>query len=78
MAWIAEHLVDLLLRKVQMKAVTGSEDSSYLLAQIAQITILREQAKKSHLRSLHLRPTLTIGPHHSLPFLLSNLIKILS
>ena len=74
MAWIADHLVDLILKRIQVRAATG--DDSTAMAQIAQVAALREQARQSYLRALHHNPTLSTGPHHSLAILIGNLAKM--
>jgi hypothetical protein len=75
MAWIADHLVDLILKRIQMRATTQSSDPSSFLTQIAQITALREQSRQSYLRCLHHNPTAPAGPHHPLSIFIANLSK---
>ena len=75
MAWIADHLVDLILKRIQMRATTQSNDPSSFLTQIAQVTVLREQSRQSYLRCLHHNPTTPVGPHHPLNVFIANLSK---
>lgn len=76
MAWIAEHLVDLLLRRMQLRAVTRPDCAS-VLTDLATIMALREQARQSHLRALHLDPDLSaaVGPHMALPVFIAELVE---
>lgn len=74
--WIAEHLVDLLLKRIQLKVVTKI-DSTSLIAELAVISALREQARHSHLRALHMNPELgaAVGAHLSLSAFIVELLK---
>ena len=83
-AWIAEHMVDLCLRRTQMRGVV-SQDPLYYTTQIAQLTALRDQAKEYWLRTLHARQSHDAGalpddisPYSSLPFVVQKIKSLLN
>lgn len=58
-SWISEHLVDLIVKRIQVKSVVNSSDQSNFLILVTQISILRDAARQSHLRAHHYLPCLT-------------------
>lgn len=59
LSWITEHLIDLILKRIQFKAATGNSESSVLLTHLAQVSALREQSRRLYLRALHYHASAT-------------------
>jgi len=55
-AWIAEHLMALVLKRISTRLVAETLDASFVLAQIALVTALREAGRQSQRRALHFSP----------------------
>lgn len=52
-SWIAEHLVDLIVKRTQAKCIVSSPDPPMLLSLATQISVFRETARQLHLRGHH-------------------------
>lgn len=52
-SWIAEHLVGLVVKRIQAKCIVNAAEPPALLPLAMQISVLRETARQYHLRGCH-------------------------